>query len=115
MQAVQIDASGNGTVRVAVRNTGARAGSEVVQLYVRPPSGDRPVAELRGFAKVRLAPGEQTYVSLPLTPRDFAWYDAAAHGWRVDAGSYGIRIGRHSRDGVETPVALTASFAPVAD
>lgn len=110
VQAVQVDASGNGTVRVAVRNTGKRAGSEVVQLYVRPPPGDRPVAELRGFAKVRMEPGTSAEVSLPLTPRDFAWYDAAAHGWRVEAGSYGIRIGRHSRDGVELTVSVTASF-----
>jgi beta-glucosidase len=79
----------------------------VVQLYVHPPSGDRPVAELRGFAKVRLEPGETADVSLPLTSRDFAWFDTTAHGWRVDAGSYGIRVGRHSRDGVETPVAIT--------
>lgn len=113
VQAVRVDAQGSGHVVASVRNLGRRPGSEVVQLYVRPPAGDRPLAELRAFAKVHLAPGGQAEVSLPLTPRDFAWFDTAARGWRIDAGTYGLRIGRSSRDWSETTVELRAGFMPV--
>ena len=81
-----------GAARVTVKNTGARAGSEVVQLYIAPPAGvlHRPVRELKGFCKVFLQPGESETVTFALDERAFAlWQD----GWRVPAGRYTVQIG----------------------
>jgi beta-glucosidase len=86
------------TVDIEVTNTGSRAGSEVVQLYVEPPVGDdaRPVRTLAGFGRVDLAPGEQGTVSITLGQRAFAsWLDSA---WTVPPGEYVIHAGRSSRD-----------------
>ena len=88
------------TARVTVKNTGALAGKEVVQLYVAPPADGmfRPVRELRAYAKVELAPGESKTVELTLDRRAFAYYDAHAGDWRVDSGTYTIEAGSSSRD-----------------
>jgi beta-glucosidase len=88
------------TARVAVTNTGARAGREVVQLYVAPrsPRMPRPPQELKAFAKVTLEPGERRDVALTLDFRSFAAWDPERHGWVVDPGDYEIRAGRSSRD-----------------
>lgn len=89
------------TVSLDMTNTGYCAGKEIVQLYIAPPVQEgisRPVRELRGFAKVELAPRETKTVSLTLTHRDFAWYDASQPGWRVDAGTYRIQIGASCED-----------------
>lgn len=88
------------TAQVTVKNTGARAGKEVVQLYVCPPRGDtrRPVKELKGFAKVELAPGEEKKVWLRLDRRSFAYYEEAAGDWYVPDGTYTIWAGGSSRD-----------------
>jgi len=81
---------------VSVTNTGDRAGVEVVQCYVAPTdsSGRRPPHELKGFARVTLAPGETADVTIALDGRSFASWD---DGWRVDPGRYEIRIGSSSR------------------
>jgi beta-glucosidase len=123
---------GRVTIEVDVENIGSRPGAEVVQLYVAPPGGGelapggrlRPVKQLKGFAKVRLAPGESTTVQLELTERSFAYWDVAdtawpellernegtdrdgsanalhrgEAGWYVDAGTYEIQVGRSSAD-----------------
>jgi beta-glucosidase len=76
-------------VEIPVTNTGARRGSEVVQLYVGPPGGGsgsperhlRAVKELKAFAKVHLDPGESTTVSLELGERSFAYYDVVDRAW----------------------------------
>ncbi len=81
-------------VEVPVTNTGARRGSEVVQLYVAPPGGGsgsperhlRAVKELRAFAKVHLDPGESTTVILELGERSFAYYDLVDEDWPEMAG-----------------------------
>ena len=92
----------NGTIlaNVRVTNTGRKAGAQVVQLYVRDPNPkvEKAVRELKGFTKVFLQPGQSQTVSLPLSPRDFAWCDTAAKGWRVDAGRYQIEAGDSSRN-----------------
>ena len=87
-------------VRVPVTNTGHRAGREVVQLYVESPAaGDgTPLRTLQAFGKVALEPGETATVELVLGERSFARWDEAAHGWTVDAGSYGLAVGASSRD-----------------
>ncbi len=112
-------------VSVPVTNSGARAGSEVVQCYVAPASSRlaRPPKELKAFAKVWLEAGETTTVDLVLEGRAFAYWDPGQddwddvqallpemfnllsppaerreRGWHVDAGRYDILIGRSSHD-----------------
>ncbi|MCU0452561.1 MAG: glycoside hydrolase family 3 C-terminal domain-containing protein [Bacteroidetes bacterium] len=82
-----------------VINTGSRAGAEVSQVYVSNPAGEveRPRQELRGFARVDLAPGERRTVRLELGPRAFSTFDASAGRWTVPPGDYGIRVGSSSR------------------
>ena len=86
------------TVTVDVTNTGGRAGSEVVQVYVRDveASVQRPEKELRGFAKVRLEPGETRAVDVRLDPRAFAFWDPRRHRWVTEAGAFEILIGSSS-------------------
>ena len=89
------------TVTVDVTNTGKVAGSAVAQLYVRPPEGgpvDRPPQELKGFGRVTLRPGETQPVTMTLDRRSFAHWDVATHAWQVVPGTYGIAVGRNSRD-----------------
>ncbi len=106
---------GQVTVHVDVTNTGHRAGSEVVQVYVGHPA-DTPVPEpphqLAGFAKVTLAPGQTRHVTLHLTPRSFAYWDTAAGRWAVPAGTYQVLIGTSSRDlPLSAPVRITHATA----
>jgi beta-glucosidase len=87
-------------VSATVSNTGTRPGSEVVQCYVSSlgrTDGD-PVEQLRAFEKVQLGPGDSAYVVFHLSERDFARYDETDRRWVVDAGHYGIRVGRSSAD-----------------
>jgi beta-glucosidase len=86
------------TVDIEVHNTGDRAGSEVVQLYVEPPAGDpaRPLRHLGGFARIELDPGARGTASITLERRAFAsWIDGA---WAVTPGEYVLHAGRSSRD-----------------
>ena len=75
-------------VRIPVTNTGDRAGSEVVQLYVhhRSSAVRRPPKELKAFAKVHLEPGETKDVELRLDSRAFAFWDERRHAWTLEAG-----------------------------
>lgn len=100
LSAPAIAADGSVTVSVDVTNTGDRPGAEVVQVYVRRPHSAlvRPDRELRGFAKVRLAPGETRTVAIDLGPRAFAHYDPAAAAWCVEAGGFEILVGTSSAE-----------------
>jgi beta-glucosidase len=95
-------------VSVEVRNTGARGGAEIVQLYVglEASAVDRPRKVLRAFDKVALAPGERASVELAVAVPELAWYDPDSHSWRVDAGSYPVWVGGSSSESD----LLTASF-----
>ncbi len=90
---------GSMDVAVTVTNRGDRRGAEVVQCYVSAEASMRvrPKQELRGFEKVWLDPGESRTVHLVLDDRAFATW-VPAHGWQVEAGPYGIAIGRSSAD-----------------
>ncbi len=70
-----------------VTNTGSVEGAEVAQLYVSDPSAkaQRPERELKGFEKVRLAPGETKHVTLTLDARAFSYWDEAAHKWTIES------------------------------
>ena len=84
------------SVDVDVSNTGERAGSELVQIYVEPPSGDpaRPLRHLAGFGRIELGPLERGTVSVTLDRRAFAsWIDGE---WVVPPGEYTIHVGRSS-------------------
>jgi beta-glucosidase len=87
------------TAVVTVKNTGSRAGKEIVQLYVseRKSRVPRPPKELRHFAKVSLGPGESKTLSFELTLRDFAYYDVRLHDWAVDSGVFGVLVGGSSQ------------------
>ncbi len=85
---------GRAEVKVNVRNTGARAGREVVQLYVNDlySSMTTPVKSLRGFRKISLQPGEQQTVTFDLRPEDLAMLDANQQ-WIVEPGDFEITVG----------------------
>lgn len=87
-------------VNVKVRNTGSVFGKEVVQLYVRDleASVGRPPKELKGFAKVALAPGEEKTVTFTLDKRSFAYYSEELGDWYAESGTYEILIGKSSRE-----------------
>lgn len=88
------------TATFRVKNTGAVSGKETVQLYVHDVHASvfRPDQELKGFAKLQLAPGEEQEICLTLGPRAFAFYDVGSREWAVEAGDFEIRIGASSRD-----------------
>ena len=114
------------TVRVEIRNSGARPGSHVVQLYVSPlqSSVQRPLQELKAFRKVHLASGASTIVEFTLGMRAFAHWDpgdsyrsslqpqvtgertvvdtSSTGRWKVEAGLHEIRVGNSSADIVAT-------------
>jgi beta-glucosidase len=95
----RITPKGATQVQVDVTNTGKRAGSEVVQLYIRDlvSSVTRPVKELKGFRKVHLEPGQSTAVTLDITPDSLAFYDIHMKH-TVEPGDFEIMIGTSSRD-----------------
>jgi beta-glucosidase len=88
------------TVGATVTNTGGRAGREVVQLYVGDPEAAvaRPPAELRGFTKIALEPGEARTVSFTLGARDLSYWSTRDGGWVLEAGEFEISVGASSRD-----------------
>jgi beta-glucosidase len=88
------------TVSLTVANTGHVDGAEVVQIYVEDvkSSVTRPVRELKGFAKVRLAAGASEKVSIELGQRAFAFWSVRHRDWVVEAGDFVIAAGPNSRD-----------------
>ncbi len=88
-------------IRATITNTGERDGSEVVQLYVGRADVSavpRAARELKGFARVTVAAGQSSRVSIPFTDRTFRFFDAGAGSWQVEAGSYRIEVGSSVRD-----------------
>ncbi len=87
-------------VSVDVKNTGRRAGEEVVQLYVKHLDSkvERPLKELKGFARVALRPGETKTVQLTLKQEQLAYWDAARHRFTVEDGRVLIMVGSSSAD-----------------
>jgi beta-glucosidase len=83
-------------VRFEVTNTGNRPGAEVAQVYVgdRHSSIPRPKKELKGFARLNLAPGETRQVTIELDRRAFAYYDVKKHDWTVEPGDFDLYVAR---------------------
>lgn len=93
-------ADGTLTLTVAVKNTGSVAGKEIVQLYVGDDKCSvlRPVKELKHFAKVALAPGEEKNVTFTLTPDDLKFYDEASAAWKYEPGKFKAYVCASSAD-----------------
>src|SRR5439155_1381895 len=95
------DKDGRLTVSVAVTNTGRRAGSEVVQVYVGHPAVEavpEPPNQLAAFARVDLRPGQTRRIEMKINPRGFAHWDVATHAFVVTPGVYTVSLGTSSRD-----------------
>ena len=84
---------------LTVRNTGTRAGAEVVQVYVHDAQArvPRPEQELKAFQRVVLRPGESRPVRLVLNEKSFSYFDPARKAWVVEPGAFEIRVGSSSR------------------
>ncbi|MDQ1590104.1 MAG: beta-glucosidase [Pyrinomonadaceae bacterium] len=102
LSAQSIRPDGQLTATVELENTGARAGDEVVQLYVRDVAASvtRPVKELKGFERVTLAPGERRRVEFRLTPAHLGFYNRALR-FTVEPGDFKVFAGTSSADGLE--------------
>jgi beta-glucosidase len=90
-----LHSGGSFSVEMDVQNTGARAASTVLQLYVSDSSAsvERPLQELKAFAKLHLAAGAQGTARFTLGMRAFAFYDEAAKRWRAEAGAFVLHVG----------------------
>ncbi|MEU5141727.1 glycoside hydrolase family 3 C-terminal domain-containing protein [Streptomyces sp. NPDC021139] len=88
------------TVRVRVRNTGAREGREVVQVYLARPAStlDRPARWLAGYAAVRARPGETVTATVRVPARSLCHWSVAEHAWRTEPGPCRVRAGRSAGD-----------------
>ena len=102
LSAQSIRPDGRLTASVEVRNTGRRAGDEVVQLYITDvaSSRTRPVKELKGFERVTLRPGETRRVEFAITPEHLAFYDSRMR-FRVEPGLFKVMVGASSAEGLE--------------
>ena len=87
-------------ISFTVKNSGAVAGAEVVQLYVRDvkSSVERPLKELKGFQKVYLQPGESSKVIFSVSWHDLAFWDETTHRWKTEPGEFVIEVGTSSQD-----------------
>ena len=85
---------------VNIRNTGERAGAEIVQLYISDPASslDRPAKELKGFRKVYLEPGESSKVTFRIEEKELSFFDPSRHIWVGETGKYIAHIAASSRD-----------------
>ncbi len=90
----------NVRVNFTIKNTGARSGAEVAEVYVQEvnPKVERPLKELKGFARVSLSPGAVQSVHVDLDRSAFAYYDVTTHSWQVSPGEFRILVGSSSAD-----------------
>jgi len=93
------------TVSVDIENTSSKDGDEIAMLFVKPPpkpagvTGDRPIKELKSFARVRVPAGQKVTAQLPLRIRDLRRWEGDANGhWRIDSGTYTILVGKNADD-----------------
>lgn len=96
----QLNRNGEIMVSVDIRNTGALAGDEVVQMYVAHMNSkvERPLEELKGFQRVALQPGETKTVTLPLKAAAMSYWDSAQGAYEVEPDQIDIRVGSSSSD-----------------
>jgi beta-glucosidase len=96
------------TVSVEVENVGARAGDEVVQLYIRDiaASMTRPVKELKGFRRINLRPGEKKQVEFILSQQELGFYNRDMK-FVVEPGDFKVFVGTSSEGGLESSFRVT--------
>ena len=87
-------------VSLTVTNTGSVAGTEIVQLYISKKDGQifRPVKELKGFARVTLAPGEKQRITIALDDKAFRFWNVKADRWEIEGGAYELLVGASVED-----------------
>mgnify|MGYP002569816823 FL=1 len=87
-------------VSLTVTNTGSVAGTEIVQLYIAKKSSElfRPAKELKGFARVTLAPGEKQRITITLDDKAFRFWNVKANRWEIEGGEYELLVGASVED-----------------
>ena len=87
-------------VSLTVTNTGSVAGTEIVQLYVAKKNSElfRPAKELKGFARVALAPGEKQRITIMLDDKAFRFWNVKANRWEIEGGEYELLVGASVED-----------------
>ena len=87
-------------VSLTVTNTGSVAGTEIVQLYVAKKDSElfRPAKELKGFARVTLAPGEKQRITIMLDDKAFRFWNVKANRWEIEGGEYELLVGASVED-----------------
>lgn len=92
--------NGSVTVSVDVKNTGTRAGEEVVQMYVKHlnSSVERPIKELKGFKRIALKLGETIKVTLTLNASQLAYWNTSQKRFTIENGEIQVMVGRSSAD-----------------
>lgn len=87
-------------VSLTVTNTGSVAGTEIVQLYVAKKNSAlfRPARELKGFARVTLAPGEKQRITIMLDDKAFRFWNVKANRWEIEGGEYELLVGASVED-----------------
>ena len=100
-----------------MRNTGSRTGAEVAQVYVARDSEGvhRSARELKGFARVELAPGASRTVTVPLDERAFAHYSTELGGWAVERGTYSVHVGSNVAETALQATLEVDGVEPVSD
>lgn len=114
---MKASAADDGTVIAScrIKNTGARAGKEVIQLYTGKLDGkvQRPIRELKGFTKIDLEPGEEKVVAFELSKDDFTYFNPTRNAWTQEEGPHLVFIGASSRDiRLKAEIALPAPPLP---
>ena len=102
-EAAEVGGSQPGRVNsltLTVKNTGTRAGAEVVELYIRPLHSkiDRPVHELKGFRRIALNPGEPKLVHFTIDRAALSYWSPEKKDWVAEPGAYEVQVGSSSRD-----------------
>ena len=87
-------------VSLTVTNTGSVAGTEIVQLYIAKKNSElfRPAKELKGFARVTLAPGEKQRITIMLDDKAFRFWNVKANRWEIEGGEYELLVGASVED-----------------
>ena len=87
-------------VSLTVTNTGSVAGTEIVQLYIAKKNSElfRPEKELKGFARVTLAPGEKQRITITLDDKAFRFWNVKANRWEIEGGEYELLVGASVED-----------------
>ncbi len=93
------------TVRVPVRNTGKRSGAEVVQAYVTYPTGLGEPRQLKGFARLEVAPGRTRTATITIPRSELGIYESADKPYTIPAGGYKVSVGTSSMD-LSSPIAV---------